>query len=95
MIGNGAHTIGAPDGGPGLPILNWSTVAGDLRLAHGLGLHALQFMPLIGFAFSRWKSSAGALSQLAFVTAVAVAYGGLVFVLHQQALRGEPLFPVG
>jgi hypothetical protein len=53
MLARGSHTVGAPDGGPGLPFLNWSTTAGDLRIAHFIAIHAIQIVPL--FAYLLWN----------------------------------------
>jgi len=47
MGGMLSHTVGAPDGGLGLPILNWSIDHGDIRIPHFMGLHALQLLPVI------------------------------------------------
>lgn len=91
MIGQGAHTIGAPDGGPGLPLTNWSTVAGDLRIAHGAALHALQILPLVGFGLSRWRRVPGRFSKLALMAAATGVYAALVYALFRQALAGQPL----
>jgi len=87
MIRLGQHTVGAPDGGPGLPGLGWSTQAGDLRLAHFLGMHALQALPLLGWVLSHWQPrQASVLTWLG--TAVYVAAVAALFI---QAMRGVPV----
>jgi hypothetical protein len=86
MIHLNQHTVGAPDGGPGLPGLGWSTRAGDLRLAHFLGLHALQVVPLLGWWLARrLPRRAVLLTWLG-----AACYAGLVAFLFVQALHGQP-----
>lgn len=88
----GAHTIGAPDGGPGLPVLGWSTTHGDLRIGHFVGLHALQIVPLLGLLLMRWPATWLTLRQrLALLWTGALGYLGLTALVTWQALRGQPL----
>jgi hypothetical protein len=93
-VADGSHTIGALDGGPGLPVLGWSTVAGDLRIGHFTGLHALQLLPLLGWLLdrsARWTDR----QRRRLVRIVGVGYLGVVVLLTWQALRGESLVHPG
>lgn len=82
----GAHAVGVPDGGPGLPLTRWSTEGGDLRAPHFLGLHALQLLPLAAFALERRRRRSARP-----VIALGVGWLGLTAVALWQALRGQPL----
>lgn len=82
----GAHTVGAPDGGPGLSGTGWSREHGDLRIPHFLGLHAMQAIPLLAFLIRRVRP-AGQRSQLVVVGSV--SYFSLFVILLAQALRGQ------
>jgi hypothetical protein len=85
----GAHTVGGPDGGPGLPGTGWSTEHGDVRVAHFLGLHALQVLPIVAFVLGRRRFSDRVRTRLTLT--VAASYAGLYAILLTQALRGQPL----
>lgn len=93
MITHGAHTVGAADGGPGLPFLGWSTSAGDFRPAHLIGLHGLQVLPLIGYWLSRRRSWTDG-RQTAALFAFAAGYLLLGLLLFWQALAARPLVPL-
>jgi hypothetical protein len=86
----GAHSVGVEDGGPGLPFVGWSTVGGDLRIPHFVGLHALQVLPLLGFLLSRRKSLVEG-QRMQLIWAAALGYLGLIGLLTWQALRGQSL----
>lgn len=84
----GAHTVGAPDGGPGLPGTGWSVEHGDLRAPHFIGLHALQVLPILVW-LTRRRVAESRRARLAIVAGG--GYAALFFILVWQALRGQPL----
>ncbi|MDQ3253527.1 MAG: hypothetical protein M3R15_06415 [Acidobacteriota bacterium] len=91
MIAKKAHTVGMADGGAGLPLVNWSTQGGDLRIAHALGLHALQLLPLAGYGISVWRGNVSQIRRVAYLWALTLIYVGITMLLFWQAMRGRPL----
>lgn len=87
---SGAHTIGAADGTPGLPLVNWSREHGDLRAAHFFGLHALQLLPLAGWVIGR-QTSLNQPQRVGLIWTVSGSFFGLFVILLWQALRGQAL----
>lgn len=83
------HTVGAVDGGPGLPFVNWSRAAGDLRIAHFLGIHGLQVLPLLGYLASRYTNPKTAPQR---VLVGSLLYAGLILFTLIGALAGRTLF---
>ncbi|MCX4094176.1 hypothetical protein [Nocardia sp. alder85J] len=91
----GAHTVGAPDGGPGLPFLGWSTAHGDLRIPHFAGIHALQLVPLTLAALELAAAQVPTLRSVAvrarLVTVAGTSYAAVLALLTWQAMRGQSI----
>ncbi|WP_285779160.1 hypothetical protein [Microtetraspora sp. NBRC 13810] len=90
----GQHGVGAPDG-DGMPITNWSTVGGDLRVPHFIGLHSVQVFVLAVLVLTALATRIGWLrgervrAQLTGV--VILGYTALFTITTWQALRGQSL----
>jgi hypothetical protein len=85
----GAHTVGAADGGRGLPVTGWSVEHGDLRIAHFIGMHGLQVLPLLAWWIGRRRLAQRTQRHLVF--SFAGSYLALFFLLLWQAFRGQPI----
>jgi hypothetical protein len=67
----------------------WNRAGGDLRIAHFLGIHAQQAIPILGLLI------AGLAPRLRWPTLIAgtAAYVALATALFIQALKGQALLP--
>jgi hypothetical protein len=87
----GAHTVGAPDGGPGLPVTGWSADHGDLRVAHFMGMHGLQVLPVLAWWIARRRPVADERTQRDLIFAAAASYLALFGLILGQAFRGQSI----
>ncbi len=88
----GAHTVGLADGEGGkLPVVGWNTEAGDLRVGHFIGMHAMQVLPLLGAFIVAQNAALSQRKQKQLVWIAGAGYLGVVVLVTWQALQGEAL----
>jgi hypothetical protein len=87
----GSHTVGAPDGGRGLPVTGWSADHGDLRVAHFLGMHGLQVLPLLAWWIARRRASLAPATQRNLIFAIAASYLAFFLLVLTQGFRGQSI----
>ena len=89
----GAHSVGGVDGGPGVPVTGWSREHGDIRVAHFVGLHAMQALTMIALGLRRWRRPEPV--RIKAVLVASASYASLFLLLLVQALRGQSLVATG
>ncbi|MFG2337974.1 hypothetical protein [Streptomyces yangpuensis] len=97
---SGAHSVGVPDGGPGMFLTGWSTTGGDLRVPHFFGMHALQLLPLLVLLLAALAPRSARLRdervRVRLVLVAGAVYAAVLALLTWQALRGQsPVHPDG
>jgi hypothetical protein len=77
-----SHSVGAINDNSNWFIVGWSKTVGDLRVAHFIGMHALQVLPILSYYL---------LKNTKLTIGFSIFYGLLAFVILIQALQGKPL----
>jgi hypothetical protein len=88
MSAQPGHSVGATGGH--VPLFGWNRSGGDLRIAHFLGIHAQQALPILAVltggltAPRRWAVLAGG----------TLLYVALTLAIFALAVAGRPLLPL-
>lgn len=91
MSAQSGHVVGAAqDDSAGLWLFGWSRTAGDLRVPHFFGVHAMHVLPLAGLAAARLRP---ALLRTPAAVLAAVLYAGFTVWTFQQAVAARPFLP--
>lgn len=88
MSAQPGHSVGATGGH--VPLFGWNRSGGDLRVAHFLGIHVQQAIPLLAALIAGWRRGRR-WTALALGTFVYVA---LTLAVFAQAVAGRPLLPL-
>jgi hypothetical protein len=88
MSAQPGHSVGATGGA--VPVFGWNRSGGDLRIAHFLGIHAEQAIPLLGAVLA----AVAPRFRLWGLVAGTFAYCALTLAIFAQAVAGRPLFPL-
>ena len=91
MSTHSGHAVGAPlAGDTGLPLFGWLRTTGDLRVAHFLGIHAQQALPLFGALAAAFFASRARPAVIGF----SAAYAAVTIAAFVQAELGRAILPV-
>ncbi len=82
------HSVGAVGGHT--PVFGWNRSGGDLRIAHFLGIHAQQAIPILGALLLRAPSR----MQMPALIVGSTLYIMLAVAVFAQAIAGTPLLPL-
>jgi hypothetical protein len=88
MSSQTGHSVGL-DGGK-VAMFGWNRSGGDLRIAHFLGIHAEQALPILALLVAGWRPAL----RWAAIAAGTLAYAGVTLAVFAQAVAGRPLLPL-
>ncbi len=90
MSSQPGHSVGL-EGGRTL-LFGWNRGGGDLRIAHFLGIHAEQAIPILAALAAAAGLGKGA--RWAVLIGGVATYAALTLAIFAQAIAGRPLFPM-
>lgn len=85
MSSQTGHAVGAQGGHA--PLFGWNRSGGDLRIAHFLGIHAQQAIPILAAMLAGFAARA----RWLLLAAGSLAYAGVTVAIFAQAVAGRPL----